>query len=115
MDESNLKRIITDWVKIDNEIRDMQKRQNIRKADKKRLSTTLMSLMNTQELDRVNILDGEIKYSKKSIKKPISKKILMSLLDNYYPNDVDKARELSKYIMDNRDESVKESITRTIV
>jgi prefoldin subunit 5 len=114
MDESNLKRIITDWVRIDNEIRELQKQQNTRKSEKKRISATLMSLMNTQDLDRVNILDGEIKYVKRNVKKPISKKILMSLLDNYYPNDVDKSRELSKYILDNRDESIKESITRKI-
>jgi len=113
MAETQLKRIITEWVKTDNEIRELQKAQNIRKLDKKRMSAELITMMSQNNIDCVDISNGQISYNKRIIKKPISKKILINILDNYYIDDSDRASELSKYIMEHRDESVRESITFT--
>ena len=51
---------------------------------------------------------------KKNIKKPITKKNLFGILSNYYQGDVEKATQMNDYILDNREEVVKESIVRKI-
>lgn len=105
---------IKKWVKIDNEIRLLQKEQNARKKEKKNISNDLITVMKNNEIDCFDINDGQIIYSKKSVKKPITQKILLNLLSNYYNGDVLKASELNDYIMENREETVQEKIVRKI-
>ena len=51
---------------------------------------------------------------KNKIKKPINAKNLMSVLQNYYKNDPKHAEDLTKHIMENREEQIKETIRRKI-
>jgi hypothetical protein len=53
-------------------------------------------------------------YCKKNIKKPITKKMLMDVLSKYYQGDVTKAIDVNNFILDNREEVVKESIIHKI-
>lgn len=105
---------IKEWVKKDNEIRALQNEVNARKAEKKILSASLVNIMKENEIDCFNVNDGQITYSKKNIKKPISKKLLLNLLSKYYNGDSSKANELNNYILENREEAVKETIHRKI-
>ena len=43
---------IREWVKLDNEIRALKKEQTMRNNDKKELSTALMNIMKTNEIDQ---------------------------------------------------------------
>jgi len=110
--KEQLIKYIKDWVKTDNEIRTLQNEVNIRKAEKKVLSASLMKIMKENEIDCFDMNDGQITYSKKNIKKPISKKLLLNLLSKYYKGDVTKANELNNYILENREETIKETICR---
>jgi len=110
--KEQLIKYIKDWVKTDNEIRTLQNEVNIRKAEKKLLSASLMKIMKENEIDCFDMNDGQITYSKKNIKKPISKKLLLNLLSKYYKGDVTKANELNNYILENREETIKETICR---
>ena len=105
---------IKDWVKLDNEIRKLQSEITSRKNEKKNVSTKLMQTMNANNIDCFDIKDGQLCYNKRSVKKPITKKMLMETLSNYFDGDLLKASELNNYIIDNRVEEVKESITRKI-
>jgi hypothetical protein len=105
---------IKKWVKIDNEIRVLQKEQNVRKKEKKNISNELISVMKNNEIDCFDINDGQIMYSRKSVKKPITQKVLLNLLANYYNGDVLKATELNEYIMVNREETIQEKIVRKV-
>lgn len=102
------------WVKIDNEIRALQKEQNIRKKMKEEITKNLMTTMRNNEIDCFDIKDGKIMYCKKNVKKPITQKMLLTLLAEYYDGDELKAANLNNYIMENREVSVKESIVRKI-
>jgi hypothetical protein len=113
--KDQLIKIIKEWVKLDNDISKLKKEQNDRKQEKKNLSQSLMEIMKKNEIDCFDINDGQICYTKKNIKKPINKKVLMDILAKYYKGDLLKANELNNYILDNREESVKETITRKIV
>lgn len=105
---------IKEWVKIDNEIRALQKEVRKKQDDKKKISVDLMDVMRKNEIDVFDIKDGQITYAKKSVKKPITKKNLLGILANYCKGDVEKAAEMNQFILDNREEVVKESIVRKI-
>ena len=113
--KDQLVKTIKEWVKIDNEIRTLQKEIVKRKKDKKNISTNLINVMKKNEIDCFDINDGQIYYSKKNIKKPITKKVLMSTLSKFYEGNIEKATELNNFIDSNRGEIVKETIERKIV
>lgn len=112
--KEQLIKTIKEWVKMDNEIRTLSKELSRRKNDKKKISTKLMETMKTNSIDCFDLNDGQICYTKKNIKKPITKKALMGILSTYYNGDITKAVELNNYIIDNREEVVKETIERKI-
>jgi hypothetical protein len=112
--KENLLNIVREWVKNDNEIRTLQKEQTKRKNEKKKISAALMEIMKQHSIDVFDINDGQLCYTKRSIKKPITKKALFEILSTYYNGDVTKANELNEFILDNREEVVKETIERKI-
>jgi hypothetical protein len=52
---------IKKWVKIDNEIRLLQKEQNNRKKEKKNISNELITVMKNNENQCYDINEGQIK------------------------------------------------------
>jgi hypothetical protein len=114
MEKELLVKTIRDWVRLDNEIRDLQKEVAKRKTDKKDLSAGLIEIMRASKLDCVDIKGGKITYNKKSVKKPITKKILLNILHSYYKEDEGKAIELNNFILENREVVQKETIARII-
>ena len=105
---------IRKWIKIDNEIRALQKESNKRKVDKKKISSDLIEVMKKNEIDCFDINDGQILYSKKSVKKPITQKVLLNILSNYFEGDALKATEINNFIMESRESITKETIVRKI-
>jgi len=73
-----------------------------------------MATMKKHSIDCFDLKDGQICYVKKNIKKPITKKILMGILSKYYNGDITKANELNNFIIDNREDAVKETIERKV-
>jgi len=112
--KEELIKAIKEWVKIDNEIRILQKEQIQRKNEKKKISANLMEVMKKNEIDCFDINDGQILYNKRNIKKPVTQKKLVGILSNYFNGDISKATEVNNYILENREEVVKESIVRKI-
>jgi len=105
---------IKDWVKIDNEIRLLNLELSKRKTEKKKISDLLIQTMKTNEIDVFDINQGKIVYSKKTVKKPITKKVLLDVLSKYYEGDIEQAEEVNNFILDNREVVVKENIIRKI-
>lgn len=105
---------IKQWVKLDNEIHALKKEEKQRTNEKKLVSAKLMEIMKKNEIDCFDIKDGQICYNKKNIKKPITKKHLMDTLTNYFKGDLLKATDINNYIIENRDEVVKETIFRKL-
>lgn len=103
---------IKDWVKLDNEIRKLQSEISTRKNEKKNVSTKLMQTMNANNIDCFDIKDGQLCYNKRSVKKPITKKGLFDILTKYYNGDLMQATQVNEYIIENREEVVKETLVR---
>jgi hypothetical protein len=103
---------IKDWVKLDNEIRKLQAEISSRKNEKKNVSTKLMQTMNANNIDCFDIKDGQLCYTKRNVKKPITKKGLFDILTKYYNGDLMQATQVNEYIIENREEVVKETLVR---
>ena len=105
---------IQDWVRLDNEIRKLKQEEKKRRDEQKQISVNLMTIMRENEIDEFDINNGKLIYSKKNVKKPITKKVLLGILSKYYKGDINKATEINNYIIDNREEVVVETLVRKI-
>ncbi len=104
---------IKEWIKLDNEINKLNLEIKERKNKKKQLSSDLVEVMKKNKLDCFDINGGSILYKKNVTKKPITAKSLMQILHQFYPSNAgDKAEELTKFILENREETTKETILR---
>jgi hypothetical protein len=105
---------IRDWIAMDNEIRELNKELRLRKSKQKKISETLLTTMKENQIDEFDITGGKIMYNKTTSKKPITKKNLIGILSKYYKGDISQAIEMNSFIMNNRDEVTKETISRKI-
>jgi hypothetical protein len=112
--KNQLVQSIREWVKIDNEMRKLKAEVNKRRKIQKGISESLMSVMRENSIDEFELNDGKIMYNKRSVKKPITQKILLGILANYYNGDIKKAVEINNYIIENREEVEVEKISRKL-
>lgn len=95
---------IKEWVSIDQEIAVLQTEIKRRKARKKQLTTTLVSIMKTNDIDCFDINNGKIIYTTNKIRSPMNKKHLIDCLTKHFNDkDEDTINELTKFIMDSRE------------
>ena len=105
---------IKEWIKLDNEISDLKAQVKEKTNKKKGLTENLVTVMKTNKIDCFDINGGALVYKSNKVKKPINAKTLLSALQSYYKTDTAVAEELTKQIMESREEQVKESIKRKI-
>ena len=70
--------------------------------------------MKTNSIDCFDINGGSLVYKKNKIKKQINGKTLLLALQNYYKDNQKIAEDITKYIMNSREEQIKETIKRKI-
>ena len=110
-DRERLARLIGEWMALDAEIGAAQLRQSQLKKRKAALTADLVAEMKARELTGVDTAGGQIQYSRRSTRKPVSRKALAATLAAFYPRDPAQADALGEFIMDRREESVKDTIT----
>jgi len=103
---------VREWVRIDNEMCELQKQIAERRKEKKQISTQLLEVMKTMEIYVFDLKDGQLMYKKTKTKKPISKASLIKSLSNYFDGNLEKATEVGSFILENREEVVKESVVK---
>ena len=105
---------IKELIKIDSYIIKLQNEIRDRKNKKKQLSESLMTVMKKNEIDCFDINGGSLVYKQNKVKKAINAKTLISTLQTYFASTNIKAEEVTKFILDNREEQIKETIKRKI-
>jgi hypothetical protein len=105
---------IKEWIKMDSEIAQLKNEIKERNNKKKLLTQELVTVMKTNTIDCFDINGGALVYKTSKVKKPINGKTLMMTLQNYYKDQPQVAEELTKHILDNREEQIKETIKRKI-
>lgn len=104
---------IKDWILLDDEIKNLQKKLKECKSEKKQLTDNLLQIMKNNEIDCFDINDGKLLIHKIKSKCALNKKILLESLEKYFermPN-IDTT-EVSNFILDNREIKITENIKR---
>lgn len=109
MDQSILIQKIKKWLEYESKITNLQKEIKELKKNKIVLSNDLKIIMKNKDLDCIDVNDGKILYTTSEVKKGINKKYLADVLTKYF-DDGDRAEEICKFILENRETSVKENI-----
>ena len=102
------------WMANDNEIREIQARLKELKDKRKGFSDNLVGIMRNNEIDCFDVNDGKLIYTKTKVKAPLNKTTLVTSLMKYFKDDDEQAKELGLFLLESREEKVKESIRRKI-
>ena len=107
---------IKEWIKCDNDIKEMQKQMKAIKERKKKLTDGIVNVMKNKEIDCFDLNDGKLIYSQSKTKSTINKQHLMVCLEKYFKetSNPNVAEELTNFILDNREIKVKDVIRRKI-
>lgn len=104
---------VKNWIKVDEEIKGLQKLIREKKAFKKQNSEILIGVMKENEIDCFDTNNGKLLYSVNKTKQCISKKFLLKTLETYFQDNSEKASKLTNHILDQREEKTNESIKRS--
>jgi hypothetical protein len=99
---------------MDTEIAELKAQIKDRNNRKKTLTENLVTVMKTNKIDCFDINGGALVYKTNRIKKPINGKTLLAALQNFYKSDPKMAEDLTKHVLDSREEQIKETIKRKI-
>ena len=105
---------IKEWIKIDNDIINLKTQVKQKNTKKKELTESLVNVMKSNNIDCFDINGGALIYKQKKSKRTISGKFLLSQLEEYYKDQPELAKELTKKVLENRVNVVKDEITRKI-
>ena len=105
---------IREWIKVDNEIIKLKADTKLLNAKQKGLTDSLVKIMKGNSIDCFDINGGALMYKQKKTKKTISGKFLLTELKKYYKEQPEMAEELTKHLLDNREETVKDGLHRKI-
>lgn len=105
---------IKEWIKMDNEITKLKAEVKEKTAKRKDLTESLVNVMKTNSIDCFDINGGALVYKQKKTRKTISGKFLLTQLEEYYKEQPEIAKEITKKVLDNRESVVKDEIKRKI-
>jgi hypothetical protein len=103
---------IKEWIKIDTDIIKLKAEIKEKTKKKKDLTDSLINVMKKNSIDCFDINGGALMYKQKKTKKTISAKFLLSQLEEYYKDKPEVAKEITKHVLDNREEVFKDEIHR---
>ena len=106
---------IKEWINMDSKINELKTEIKQYNKKKKVLTESLVTIMKTNSIDCFDINGGALLYKKNKVKKPINGKSLLSALQNYYKDNPKMAEDVTKHLMENREEEIKETIKRKIL
>ena len=113
MDKEQLKKFLQSWCKNDSEITELQKQIKIRKIEKKNMNIRLLEIMKQNEIERIDLHDeGTLIFKQHKVKKNLTKKTIMTLLETYFIEDPEKVQEIEKFLSDNTEINMKDVIVR---
>jgi hypothetical protein len=112
--DNNLVDIVRKWIDTDNKIKNLNKMNRELRTEKKRLNSEMIHIMKEKNIDIFDLKDGQIRYKKETKKEPLSSSRLLSILAKHPQLGEEQAISLRDYVIENREETVKESIVRKI-
>jgi hypothetical protein len=113
--KDELIQLIKEWIKSDNEIKNLQNKIKLQRINKKKITDSLVNVMKSNEIDCFDIKGGKLIYSQSKTKQTLNKKMLLNSLKMYFSDNIEQAESLSNFILEQRQEKISESIRRKII
>lgn len=110
MNKEELVSIIKDWIEIEKEITKINSELKQKRTAKKEFNEKIIVLMKQHQVEALNMSGGSILYKKTTGKKSLNKQSMVEILGKYFANKEVNVEELTKYMFDNREEKITESI-----
>lgn len=114
MAQEHLINNVKNWLKIEDEIKELQKIVREKKKEKKTYTENLVDIMKENEIDCFDITDGKLIYTKNKVKQALSKKHILTALSAYFQNDSGRAKDVANFILESREVKVKENIRHKV-
>ena len=111
--KEQLKTNVKNYLEMDDQIKALNKAIIERRKKKNELSEEILGTMKKFEIDNMNTKNGKLIYSSSKSTKPLNKSNLISGLNLYF-KDEDKAKNVSKLVLDSREKVDKVKLRRTI-
>ena len=111
--KEQLKSNVKIYLEMDDQIKALNKAIIERRKKKNELSEEILVTMKKFEIDNMNTKNGKLIYSSTKSTKPLNKSNLISGLNLYF-KDEDKAKNVSKLVLDSREKVEKVKLRRTI-
>lgn len=99
------------WMQAEDEIKELQSIIKEKKKIKKESADILIDVMKQNELESFDLKEGKLVHSQRKTKQSISKKFLQETLNSYFKED-SKAQEMTNYILDQRQDRIKDELKR---
>ena len=97
---------------MDNDISKLKAEVKGKTNKKKELTESLVNIMKSNSIDCFDINGGALVYKQKKTRQTITGKFLLAQLEEYYKDKPDVAKEITKKVLDNRGEVIKDEIKR---
>jgi hypothetical protein len=111
---------VKEWIDIDMEIKEVEGSLKqikailkTKKSSRDQIGVELINVMKTNEIEGFDINNGFLFCKKIKSKRGVNKSLLLTCLNSVF-NDPAKAEEVTKYVLDNRIEVVKEEISKKV-
>ena len=115
MDQEQLLNNVKSWIELDDEIKKLNRTLKNKRTEKKELTERLVNTMKNNDIDCFDLTGGsKLIYTRSKGKKALSKKHLLDSLAKFFKGDTNEAKSLSKFILETREDNIKENIRRKI-
>ncbi len=112
MNKDTLLEHVKNWISLDDKIKNLGKELKEARLDKKQITDSLLDTMKTNEIDCFDLAGGnKLVYQKTKTRKSLSKKHLLEAIKEFTKNEA-QAKTMSDYILNSREEQIKENIRR---
>ena len=112
MSENSIVDTVKRWISVENDMKMLMKQVRDLREEKKTLTDALVKSMQKDDIDCFDTSSGKIVHATRKTKAPLSKKHLLTTLQEYFKGDATLAAQLSEHIMGTRDVKVVETIQR---
>ena len=109
--KENLQNNVKEYLELDDHIKALNKAIKERRKKKNDLSLSILESMKQYDINFMNIKGGKLIYSVTKNKAPINKENITKSLSNYFNNN-QRANEVCKYIFDNREKKIVNTVKR---
>ena len=79
------------------------------------MNVRLLEIMKSNEIERIDLhAEGTLVFKQRQVKKCLTKKNIMTLLETYFIGEPDKVQEIDKFLKEHTVVNVKEVIYRNM-